>query len=278
MAILTRQNNVVWINIILLQDILVFLSDFKFSIRYLAENIKDLMVKHAFVILLDLLFILFVVLNNFSLVLGDNISHQIVVHFAQLNHFTFFFLFFFPMVNFKILKLFYKDFYTKENILKFVPLLILTTAIFLIFNKFSFTHDFILADNRHFSFYYFRKIYNNLIIRLLMIVWTSLITSLIILDNKELTRDKFIFAFIVCLGMVLVPAKLFEFRYLSLGYTILLIIIHYNSAKWKDFNNLIFNKYNLIFSIGINIITLFVFIKLPFNNSFFGGETSRFIW
>lgn len=112
-----------------------------------------------------------------------------------------------------------------------------------------------------------------------MMGWSSIIISLFLHDNELLLSDLKIISFVICLILTLVPSKLFDFRYLSLGYIILLAILHRDYPNWKDLYYFIFNNYNLIWIIIVNIITLYVFIKLPFANSYFAlSETSRFMW
>ena len=112
-----------------------------------------------------------------------------------------------------------------------------------------------------------------------MLTWTSLIFSLIILDNEEIYKDSFLISNFICIFLILVPAKLFEFRYLTYCVISLLIIIHYHSAKWKDIYYFIFNKYNFIWLCLVNIVTFYVFIKKPFVNTHWASnEISRFMW
>lgn len=276
-AVLVRQNNIIWINFFALE---YFISEFiiNFDLRHFDRKITNILEKFGYLIAIDLLFIAFLYLNNFSLVLGDKSSHEFSFHLAQINHFLFFILFFLPYLNTKIFKLFNKEFY-RGKLMKFIFTFLIILITMLVFNRFSYTHDFLLADNRHYSFYYFKRIYSNLLIRYLMITWTSLIMSLILIENKQLLSDLNIVSFFICLFLVLVPAKLFEFRYLTLGYILLLTLIHVNSPKWKDVYNLIFNKYNLIWNLLINALVMYVFVKRPFTISHtFVNTIGRFMW
>jgi alpha-1,2-glucosyltransferase len=284
---LVRQNNIIWVNIFPLEHVISeFIINFRiFSITKFSKKIVDTISKYYHIIIIDILFLLFIFWNNFSLVLGDKSSHQMSFHLAQINHLLFFILLFFPMLNFKVFRLFYKEFYTFKNIYNFLICFSLFFILMLGFNKYSLVHEFLLSDNRHYSFYYFKKIYLNTMIRYFMISWSSMIYSLLILDNQDMLKDSYIYSYLICVFLALVPAGLFEFRYLSYCILSLLIILHYHSAKWKDFYYFVFNKYNLMWHLLINMISLYVFIYRPFVNSYWGGidksgnlEISRFMW
>jgi hypothetical protein len=263
----------------LLSEILEKLIYFDFSLDYIWNSAKEGVSKYFGVISLDILFIIFLWKNNWSVVLGDKQSHNMVLHLAQINHFFIFFLVFFPYLNLKIFRLFDKDFYNKDNILNFLLFFIIIFSFMIFADKFSFTHDFILSDNRHYSFYYFKKIYNIKLLRFMIFIWTSVILSLIITDNEKLRKDPLIISSFICTFLILVPAKLFEFRYLSLCYVTMITIIHYyNNAKWPNIYSYMFNYYNVVYMIIVNAITLIVFIFIPFKNSFFNYEYSRFMW
>jgi alpha-1,2-glucosyltransferase len=279
--VLVRQNNIIWVNIFPLEHVISEFI-FNFRIKNFFKKICDTVIKYYHIIIIDISFLLFIYWNNFSLVLGDKSSHQVNFHLAQINHLLFFILFFFPMLNFKVFRLFYKDFYNFKNLKSFMIYFSFFFIMMLFFNKYSITHEFLLSDNRHYSFYYFKKIYMNMMIRYVMITWSSMIYSLLILDNQEILKDSYLISYLICVFLILVPAGLFEFRYLTYCIMGLLVILHYHSAKWKDFYYFIFNQYNLIWLVLINVISLFVFIYRPFVNSYWGGdgntEISRFMW
>ena len=279
---MVRQNNIIWVNLFMVENGLSFIMDFTnfkaLSLKLTIRKLIDILYYNLHIIILDLAFIAFIVMNNYSIVLGDASHHKICLHLAQLNHFSFFFLFFFPYLNFKIFRIFFKEFYQLRNISEFVFYFLVIYIIMNIFDKFSYMHDFIYADNRHYNFYYFRRIYMNDILRHVMILWSSIIYSLILLDNHKILFDSYILSFVICCGLILVPAELFEFRYLTPCYITLLVIVHFLSAKWKDFYYLICNKYNVIWMIILNLVSLYIFIYFPFVNSYFDFESSRMMW
>lgn len=275
MAVFVRQNNIIWINLFPLCEFIRLVYNYS-CLSF--NKIKNLFLDYSQVVILNILFIAFIVYNDFSIVLGDKSNHQMVAHLAQINHLIFFFIVFYPMINFKIFRLFYKEFYTKDNLTQLLIYQSIILLGMLIFNNFSFTHDFILSDNRHYSFYYFKYIYENMLYRYIMIGWSSLILALLLIDNENLIKDPLMLSFFICCVLILTPAKLFEFRYFNLCYISFMIILHYNYVKWKDIYYFIFNQFNIIWMILINLVTIFMFVKRPFKNDYFGGELSRFMW
>ncbi len=258
-----------------------FISDFIISFKWsnlFPSYILNLCKKFYHVIILDLIFIVFLIKNNFSVVLGDKKNHSLTFHLAQINHFLFFALFFFPWLNTQIKLIFQKKFYTLKNIFK--VLIIFTFFLFFmaICNRFSYVHEFLLSDNRHYSFYYFKKIYLNTSLRWMMIIYSSLIYSLILVENIELVKDSNIISCFICISMTLVPSRLFEFRYFAFAYLSLLFLVHYFSPKWKGLHRLLINRINLVWIIVLNLVTIIVFIKYPFKNYWYNLQLSRFMW
>jgi len=282
LSVLVRQNNIIWTNFFALENCLAFVLELArcklFSINNLFTKLKEILLTHLHVIVLDVLFITFFMFNNYSIVLGDTANHSLCLHLAQLNHFSFFLLFFFPWLNTKVFRLFDRNFYNLKNILLFIMHFVLFYAVMSFFDKFSYVHEFIYADNRHYSFYYFRRIYLNEMLRHVMIIWTAIVYSLILLDNEKILLDTHVMSFLICCGLILVPAKLFEFRYFAPCYISLCVVLHFLSAKWKDLYYLVVNKYNVIWLIILNAISIYGFIRMPFKNPFFDFENSRMMW
>ena len=142
---------------------------------------------------------------------------------------------------------------------------------------FSYTHDFILADNRHYSYYYFKKIFNIFHFRTLLIVGLISVLS-IILSNININSK--LIAWFICSFLAIVPSKLFEFRYFSLSTIILLLLVKDEiiGIEGLSLKKCLYSKVNLIWIISINCVTLFMFIYKPFVNSYFESDYSRFMW
>lgn len=278
-SVLMRQNNIIWVNLLPLADGINIIFEFvkKLNLSKLIKNLCNTFITYLPIVIVDGLFVCFLKWNNFSVVLGDKSHHEMCLHFAQLNHLLIFTLVIFPFMNLKLFNFLKKEFYSKKIITFIISFVIILFLVFT-FNKFSYIHDFILSDNRHYSFYYFRKIYNNLLLRKLILIYISIVYSLVIVDNINLLTDTKIISFCICTVMCLIPAKLFEFRYFIPIFVIFLILIEHNKSNYINIYNLLFHKIHILLFIIENIGLLYIFIKLPFKNESFGNEMSRFMF
>ena len=285
-SVLARQNNIIWINLIPLSELIQnILFDNNINFQKIILLPLQLIKKYFFIVIVDILFICFLILNNFSVVLGDKSHHKICCHLAQINHFLFFSLLFFPSINLKILKI-HRSIKLKsaKELFQIIFFFIILSIILFIFNKFSITHDFLLSDNRHYTFYYFRKIYSNLKLRHALIFYTSLIYSIFIVENLQYLLNGKILAYLICLFMTLVPTPLIEMRYYIPCFIIFLILLNEQSCLINDnkkieiLTNPFFNWLNILEYIFINCIVIYIFIYKPFKNEYFNGEMSRFMF
>jgi len=224
-------------------------------------------------------------MNKFSLVLGDKTSHDLVLHFAQINHLMIFALFFFPCLNLIPICFVYQNFHAwifqnKFNTKKIILFTGISTLLYILisfFDKYSYVHDFLLADNRHYSFYYFKRIYLNNIFRKIILAYISFTFSVIAFENLDIFTNSLFYAWIICSVLAIVPAKLFEFRYFCPIYITFLLIFHsYLSAE--KLRKFIFNYYNLVWSLILNTVTIYVFLFKPFLQKDFPEYSSRFMW
>ncbi|XP_058046343.1 dol-P-Glc:Glc(2)Man(9)GlcNAc(2)-PP-Dol alpha-1,2-glucosyltransferase-like [Ahaetulla prasina] len=211
------------------------------------------------------IFAIFIVLNG-SIVLGDRSSHEACLHFPQLFYFFSFSLFFsFPLLVTpdKFINFLHsvRIYFLRYSVLTIVSL-------FLIW-KFTYAHKYLLADNRHYTFYVWRKIFqrHELVKYLLVPVYIFAGWSF-----TDALKSKSVFwnlVYFVCLFAVTVPQKLLEFRYFILPYIIYRLNIPMPSLL-KLFLEL------FIYSL-VNAITFYLFLNKPFHwpNS---EEIQRFMW
>lgn len=247
-------------------------------------KILEILDKYSHVVVLDFLFIAFVFWNKMSVVLGDKSSHDLVIHLAQINHLMIFSLFFFPSVNFinfhffkKIIISIYSKKFDIKNTFIYIGIFITLYGLILFFNRFSFFHDYILSDNRHYSFYYFNRIYSRVFLRHIILLYISLTYSIIIYENLIFFRNSLFIAWIICMSLAIVPAKLFEFRYFSPCY-ITFLLIFYSYLSVANLKNYILNKVNIYWSIIVNFVTIYIFIFKSFYQKEFPETDSRFMW
>ena len=280
LCVLIRQNNIIWVNLLLLSDSISLILNFfnNKSLKKLLEYITSTIIKNIDILIIDILFIIFFIYNNFSIVLGDKSHHNIVFHLAQMNHLLIFSLLLFPAFNLKVLRNLNKLLNSKKKTARFILIFIVILSFVLICNSFSYVHDFILSDNRHYIFYYFKKIYLKDNLRYALLIYISLSYSIIINDNLLLLKDNKIISWFICSLICLAPAKLVEIRYFIPSYIIFIILINYNKEGFEDLYQNIFHWLNILTHLIINAISIYIFAFKPFENKYMNNEISRFMY
>ncbi|KAL3852475.1 hypothetical protein ACJMK2_016113 [Sinanodonta woodiana] len=295
LAILFRQTNIVWV---------VFIAGFAVSRRLLEElklEKKDLREELAsdreiLKVTLDLLFsitrqgqrrfirlfwnvvtdtwiymiigigfILFLYINE-GIVVGDRSHHTPCFHFPQMFYFISFTNFFASFHLISSEKLF--------NWLKFCvknPLVSLSFlgVSFALVSNFTYVHEYILADNRHYTFYVWHKIYRQhayvkyILIPMYYVFAYNIVTSL---SHKNIFWRMLFF---LCTSMTIVPQKILEFRYFIIPY-----LIFRMNMKSEFRPRLVLE---LLLYMSLNIVTLYLFTQKPFmwSNS---DQLQRFMW
>lgn len=280
LCVLIRQNNIIWINLLALSDAILLIRNLYYNrnIREFVENVILTIVKHIEILIIDILFLSFVVHNNFSIVLGDKSHHSMCFHLAQINHLLIFSVIFFPAYNLKVLRNLNKLINNGRKAVRFLLIFFVIIAFVLLFNRFSYTHDFILSDNRHYVFYYFKKIYLKDNIRYALLIYISFTYSIIINDNLKLVKDNKIISWFICCLLCLIPSKLVEVRYFVPCYVIFIILVNYNKETYEDLYQSLFHWLNILTHVIINGITIYIFLFKPFENKYMENEMSRFMY
>ncbi|KAK6146922.1 hypothetical protein DH2020_017834 [Rehmannia glutinosa] len=215
-------------------------------------------------------FVAFVCWNG-SIVLGAKDAHSVSPHFPQLLYFGMVSaLFMFP-VHFTLgqAAFLFRQF-CKSKLLSFFQWFMSLIIGFLSVQFFSIAHPYLLADNRHYTFYLWRKLINHhwstkyLMVPLYVYSWLSIISNLA-KNQKKLWVLVYFFA---CAAS-LIPAPLIEFRYYTIPF--FFMVLHTNitdNKSWVLMGILYF---------CINCFTMFMFLFRPFSWKHEGG-TQRFIW
>ena len=281
LCISIRQNNIIWVNFFALKEVINLIGNIfnNYSgLKKLLNNIFSTIIEFIDILIIDILFIIFLIKNNLSVVLGDKANHKMVFHLAQINHILIFSLIFFPMLNYKTLRNLNKILNSKKKAARFLLIFCIIICVVFQLNKFSYIHDFILSDNRHYIFYYFKKIYLKDNIRHGLLIYLSFTYSIIINDNLKLLKDTKIISLLICSFLSLIPSKLVELRYFTPIYIIFIILINYNKENFDDLHQYIFNWFNILAHFAINSITIYIFLFKPFENKFMENEISRFMY
>lgn len=161
----------------------------------------------------------------------------------------------------------------------------------------SIAHPYLLADNRHYTFYIWRKVIQvhwmmkYLLVPLYVYSWFSIISilglqwslfrelisvlqtfdwdmSFVHFTGKARNRI-WVFSFFISCALVLVPAPLIEFRYYTIPFYFLILHSQVTDyAKWLTIGTLY---------VAVNILTMTMFLFHPFHWDHEPG-TQRFIW
>lgn len=239
----------------------------RFLIEYLIslKNLVTLTVLTWPYIILVMVFFVFVFING-GIVVGDRSSHEACLHFPQLFYFLSFTVFFsFPHLL------------TPTKIRKFLlslrkhPVqysLVAVISLFLIW-KFTYVHKYLLADNRHYTFYVWRKIFQRHELVKYVLVPVYMFAGWSFADTLKSKSIFWILMYFVCLLAVTVPQKLLEFRYFILPFLIYRLNI--------PFPSLYRQLLELAFYIVVNAVTFYLFLNKTFQwpNS---DEIQRFMW
>ncbi|XP_053212427.1 dol-P-Glc:Glc(2)Man(9)GlcNAc(2)-PP-Dol alpha-1,2-glucosyltransferase-like [Panonychus citri] len=232
----------------------------------LISSIPQILLSQGGYLITGILFGVFVFYNQ-GIVLGDRSAHEVTFHLAQLVYFLFFtFLFAVPWILLtgslrKFMAYFYKNMTT---------VLLISIAIIVIIKFQSLPHSYLLADNRHFTFYLWRRILGNsesFIRYTLLPVCLLTSWSFINLIHRKDNLWKCLFILSICI--IVIPQRLLEFRYFVPAFIIWRLNIFTNSALSLSLE--------LMYNMLINGLTFFIFLNKPFkwSNS---DELQRFMW
>ncbi|KAM4037527.1 dol-P-Glc:Glc(2)Man(9)GlcNAc(2)-PP-Dol alpha-1,2-glucosyltransferase isoform 1-T2 [Anomaloglossus baeobatrachus] len=239
----------------------------KFLLRYLLspQNVLTLAILTWPYLLLVLCFLGFMVVNG-GIVVGDRSNHEACFHFPQLFYFFAFTLVFsFPVfTSFQKITEFVRSVWRR-------PLLYGSLAcifVFLIW-KFTYVHQYLLADNRHFPFYVWKNIFQRHELVKYALVPGYLFAAWSFLDALKNKSTLWLLMFFACLLFATVPQKLMEFRYYILPY----LIFRLNTSIPSTRKLLL----ELALYVTVNIVTFYLFLNKTFHWPD-SEETQRFMW
>ncbi|XP_024031251.1 dol-P-Glc:Glc(2)Man(9)GlcNAc(2)-PP-Dol alpha-1,2-glucosyltransferase isoform X2 [Morus notabilis] len=231
---------------------------------------KKLLVSFAPFIILLAAFVAFVRWNG-SVVLGAKEAHVVSPHFAQILYFGLFSALLMAPLYFSFGQAvtFFCSFWKKKPHSFFQALLALIAG-FISVHFFSIAHPYLLADNRHYPFYLWRKVINAhwsikyLLVPLYVYSWLSIGTRL-----GKFQRKIWVLGYFLATAAVLVPAPLIEFRYYTIPFFLLILHSHNNDLlSWLLMGSLY---------LALNVFTMIMFLYRPFHWDHDPG-TQRFIW
>lgn len=283
-SIMFRQTNIIWVIFNAAVGILSFMINkqlfkesnnllydvYLFVINVLIYFVPILCIGLPYATVL-LGFIAFVVINN-GIVVGDRSMHEASINIPQLMYFAVFTMFFssFMLVRYVNVKEI-KDVCSKllnKTVILFTGCVL--AIMYAVVSNFTYAHKYLLADNRHYTFYIWRRIIDRnwymryALIPIYFTCWFIMIREL----NKKVHR-LWVFFFIVCTALVLIPQSLLEFRYFIIPY----IVFRLHIPK----SNLLELLIEACLYTLINGATFYLFVHRPFKweNE---EEQQRFMW
>ncbi|XP_078678055.1 dol-P-Glc:Glc(2)Man(9)GlcNAc(2)-PP-Dol alpha-1,2-glucosyltransferase-like [Branchiostoma floridae x Branchiostoma belcheri] len=272
MAVMFRQTNIVWIvfcagvtavNLVERKhqpkqdpNVLVTLYN---SIRTVLQYLAT--VSHFAKVTLALLpyamqvvvFGVFVYANE-GIVVGDRTSHEACLHFPQLFYFfSFSFVFSFPHV----LSLSQVSQFLKYDKKKMALLLFLLVLSYVLVDRFTYVHPYLLADNRHYTFYVWQRVFQRHPLAKYVVLPGYVYCGWSMFHQLGKTRSPlWQLVFFVCVLVATVPQKLLEFRYFIVPY--LLYRVHVQVTCYYRL------LAELLLYTTINAVTIYLFVEKPF--------------
>lgn len=211
-------------------------------------------------------FLIFVWFNG-NIVVGAKKDHEAGFHVPQLFYF-FAFTAGFSFVHFVSIEA-VRDFvdFTKRKFVLVCTLFLLTVISIW---RFTYVHRYLVADNRHYTFYVWSRIIVRHASMRYLLVPVYLFSAFAVLRVVSLKQHLlWRIVFICCVTAVLVPSTLLEFRYFIVPYLLLRINIPCPPL------------HRLLGELGlytvINLISLYLFLYRPFHWSSEPG-LQRFMW
>lgn len=293
-SILFRQTNIVWVFFVATQaasphligqanEALAEKKCSRFSlttwgqIKELGAGLHQIIVKGNFTsltvcilkscggyLLVALVFLAFIKINN-GIVVGDRNAHVAVMHPTQVLYFFGFSLFFgSPFACTRVSNLL--DWLKKNKVLSFF----LAFLSMVIVKNYTIAHPYLLADNRHYTFYIWRRLIVRTEYSALVLVPIYMYGAFSILFNIRRSDLMLKIALPLCLIINLLPNYLLEFRYFVIPFVMQRLQVR-PCSWWKLVAE------HVLFQ-AINVITLYLFIFKPFRWSHDPEEWQRFMW
>ena len=218
-------------------------------------------------LLIIIAFLSFVYING-GIVVGDRSNHEATIHLTQLFYFFTFSTFFsFSSFIFSLKKIKSCVTFFKKNF-KLLVIFVLP-FFFVVISNFTLEHPFLLADNRHFTFYIWSRIFKRNPFFPFALAPIYLIAIYLFFKNLKQKTVGWLVAFVVCLFVSIVPQKLLEFRYFILPFLIYRLNLNYSLRE---------SVCEFLFNLAINFATLYLFLFKTFYWPNAPNDLQRFMW
>ncbi|KAI9558010.1 hypothetical protein GHT06_014763 [Daphnia sinensis] len=228
------------------------------------QVISQLVMKLLPYIIVGLIFVAFVVLND-GLVVGDRAAHQATIHVPQLFYlFGLVTVFAAPHWIPLLLP------FCKTCLKKWFLILITMGLAGLVIRYNTLVHPYLLADNRHYTFYIWKRVFEYQPWGRYVIIPLYLFGAFATFRTMSTAKSFiFAFAFVICCFVALVPQRLLEVRYFLIPF--LFVRLHIPPRSW------IFLFIEFSMYLAVNAATIYLFATRPF----FWADSplpQRFMW
>lgn len=275
-----RQTNIIWIAFIAA----VYIDkDIKqrnasdYLRAYISNTITNFVNLSPFVLNM-ILFVIFLKVNG-GITFGDKENHEVQVHLVQLFYcFVFISCFTIPSwLSIQKIKRYLSFTCGRFSIIKISITFLSFILIKIIINKFTIVHPFLLADNRHYTFYLWKRILSHPYSEILMIpiyhfsTWN--IYDGLKRNNGPCSLGPIsILAYFIAVTLTIVPSPLFEPRY----YIVPLILFRLFTTP--EDNSYKRNIIEFLYLQTINALFFMVFFNYEFTWMSEPTSIQRIIW
>lgn len=279
-SLLFRQTNIMWMAFIYSYFIDNKVDRNQSLATRLIDFIKHIFINWAYAIPYMVNFVLFLVFVkiNGGITFGDKENHEVNFHGVQIFYcFTFMTLFSWPvwLSPGKLLR--YIKFLTGNYGLNLLLNIVSMVAIKYVIDNFTIVHPFLLADNRHYTFYIYKRILSHPKSFLLTVPVYHFSTWCVIdtlLENKSFSLSPItVITFLVAIFTTIIPSPLFEPRYYIIPVILFRLFI---SSPYKS--QLVRHEIEFAWCFLVNCMYFAVFFNYEFKWASEGDRTQRIIW
>eukprot|EP00053_Salpingoeca_punica_P017200 m.164890 g.164890 ORF g.164890 m.164890 type:complete len:448 (-) comp17144_c3_seq2:924-2267(-) len=204
--------------------------------------------------------------QNDGIVVGDRSNHVSVLHVPQLFYCAAFTVFFAaPHIAHHIMP-FYQSLRQPTTLL---TLAAVTAACMYCVREFTHEHPYLLADNRHITFYVWKNISRRFSLARYFVVPAYVAAGALMQRSLAHRGPLFWWLFVAITALAIVPARLLEFRYFLLPY----LLFRLNLAAPSTLQLLA----EAALYVAVNAVTIYVFLNHPFTWPHEPG-VQRFMW
>ncbi|XP_058059029.1 putative Dol-P-Glc:Glc(2)Man(9)GlcNAc(2)-PP-Dol alpha-1,2-glucosyltransferase [Anopheles bellator] len=253
-AVLMRQTNIVWVGFVCGSraiDLLLSRGNLQQTLLspYRLKNlIADVVDKFWAYITVMASFLAFLVLNG-SIVIGDKTAHEAAIHLPQLFYFAMFFAMFSSSLVLPALST------TLKTVLRWWHVtLIACLLVGAIVHFNTIVHPYLLADNRHYTFYLWNRFYGRWWYARFLPVPLYVIAGLLVWKTSTQHQSSgFVIFSVAAVIASLALQKLLEVRYFLLPFLVLRLLRKGGVSRRALVLELVTN-------VAINIVTIAVFL------------------